>query len=217
MRPSLIPMSALTMPQWSMTSALVMTVSATSRRDALALAHAVADRLAAAELHLLAVAAGAQRVVVLDLDDQLGVGQADPVADGRAEHLGIGAARRSWPSIERLPCTQAAKAVGLCASPRESTSSTRALLARLEAHRGAGGDVEPHAVRGRRGRSAAPRWSRRSGSASRPGSAGRRCSATTSVDGGAAGVERRCSPSSTSSSPGIMRPWRALMRSAGAR
>ena len=39
-------------------------------RDALALAHAVADRLAAAELHFLAVAAGAQGVVVLDLDDQ---------------------------------------------------------------------------------------------------------------------------------------------------
>ncbi len=31
MRPSLIAMSALTMPQWSTTSALVMTVSATSR------------------------------------------------------------------------------------------------------------------------------------------------------------------------------------------
>ena len=55
MRPSLMPMSALTMPQWSTISALVITVSATSRRDALALAHAVADHLAAAELHLLAV------------------------------------------------------------------------------------------------------------------------------------------------------------------
>ena len=54
-----MPMSALTMPQWSTISALVMThVHATSARDALALPHAVADRLAAAELHLLAVAAG---------------------------------------------------------------------------------------------------------------------------------------------------------------
>ena len=49
-------MSALTMPQWSTISALVMTVStAPSARVRLALAHAVADHLAAAELHLLAV------------------------------------------------------------------------------------------------------------------------------------------------------------------
>ena len=54
----------------------------------LALAHAVADHLAAAELHLLAV----DGEVLLDLDDQLGVGEADPVADGRPEHLGIGGA-----------------------------------------------------------------------------------------------------------------------------
>jgi hypothetical protein len=57
----------------------------------LALGHAVTDGLAAAELDLFAIAAGAQRVVVLDFDDQVGVGQADPVADGGAEHLGIGA------------------------------------------------------------------------------------------------------------------------------
>ncbi len=107
MRPALIAMSALTMPQWSMTSALVMTVSAVSRRDALALAHAVADRLAAAELHLFAVAAGAQRVVVLDLDDQAGVGEPDAVADGRAEHLGIGLARDR--RHQSAPCTRPRK------------------------------------------------------------------------------------------------------------
>jgi hypothetical protein len=78
-------MSALTMPQWSTISALVITVSATSAGQLLALPHAVADHLAAAELHLLAV----DREVVLDLDPQLGVGQAHAVADisGRAEHL----------------------------------------------------------------------------------------------------------------------------------
>ena len=43
------------MPHQSTTSALVMTVSATSFDKALALAHAVADHLAAAELHFLAV------------------------------------------------------------------------------------------------------------------------------------------------------------------
>ena len=59
--------------------------------DDLALAHAVADGLAAAELDLLSIAAGTQRVVGLDLDDQAGVGQPQAVADGGAVHLGIGA------------------------------------------------------------------------------------------------------------------------------
>ena len=55
----------------------------------LALPHAVADHLAAAELDLLAI----DRAVALDLDDELGVGEPHPVADGRAEHRGIGGAR----------------------------------------------------------------------------------------------------------------------------
>ena len=51
-----MPISALTMPQWSRISALVMTVStAPSALRRLRLAHAVADDLAAAELDLLAV------------------------------------------------------------------------------------------------------------------------------------------------------------------
>ena len=54
----------------------------------LALAHAVADHLAAAELHLLAI--GGE--VLLDLDEELGIGKPDPVAGGRPEHLGIGGA-----------------------------------------------------------------------------------------------------------------------------
>ena len=54
----------------------------------LGLAHAVADHLAAAELHLLAV--GGE--VALDLDEELGVGEADPVAGGRAVHVGVGGA-----------------------------------------------------------------------------------------------------------------------------
>ena len=60
--------------------------------DDLALSHAVADGLAAAELDLLAVAdgssvgsdepcAGAQRVVGLDLDDEAGVGQPQATAN----------------------------------------------------------------------------------------------------------------------------------------
>ncbi len=49
---------------------------------ALALPHAVADHLAAAELDLLAI----DRAVALDLDDEFGVGEPQPVAGRRAEH-----------------------------------------------------------------------------------------------------------------------------------
>ncbi len=55
----------------------------------LALPHAVADHLAAAELDFLAI----DRAVALDLDDELGVGQPQPIAGRRAEHCGIGVAR----------------------------------------------------------------------------------------------------------------------------
>ena len=51
----------------------------------LALPHAVADHLAAAELHLLAV--GGE--ILLDLDDEIGVGEPHAVAGRRAEHVGI--------------------------------------------------------------------------------------------------------------------------------
>ena len=51
----------------------------------LALAHAVADHLAAAEFHFLAVAAE----VLLHLDDEIGIGEPDAIARGRAEHVGI--------------------------------------------------------------------------------------------------------------------------------
>jgi hypothetical protein len=75
MRPSRRPISAFTMPQWSRISALVMTVStAPSALRTLALAHAVADDLAAAELHLLAV----DGEILLDLDDEIGVGRGAP-------------------------------------------------------------------------------------------------------------------------------------------
>src|SRR3546814_16256952 len=49
----------------------------------LALAHAVTDHLAAAELHFLAVSGE----VLFDLDPQLGIGQAHLVANGGAEHV----------------------------------------------------------------------------------------------------------------------------------
>jgi hypothetical protein len=55
----------------------------------LALTHAVADHLAAAELHLFAVG----REVLLDLDDDVGIGQPHPVARGGPEHVGVDGAR----------------------------------------------------------------------------------------------------------------------------
>ncbi len=63
-------------------------VDRASRARGLRLAHAVADHLAAAELHLLAV--GGE--ILLDLDHELGVGEADAIARGRAEHVGVGGA-----------------------------------------------------------------------------------------------------------------------------
>ncbi len=51
----------------------------------LALPHAVADDFAAAELHLFAV--GAE--ILLDLDDEIGVGEPHAVAGRRAEHVGV--------------------------------------------------------------------------------------------------------------------------------
>ena len=54
----------------------------------LRLAHAVADHLAAAEFHLVAV----DGEILLDLDDEIGVGEPHAVAGGRPEHVGIGRA-----------------------------------------------------------------------------------------------------------------------------
>jgi hypothetical protein len=66
-----------------------MTVSIDPPRAGdLALAHAVADHLAAAELDLFPV--GCE--VTFNLDHKIGVGQAHAVAGGGAEHRGIGGA-----------------------------------------------------------------------------------------------------------------------------
>ena len=54
----------------------------------LGLTHAVADHLAAAEFHLIAV----DGEVFFHLQDEFGVGQAQPIAGGGAVGLGVGAA-----------------------------------------------------------------------------------------------------------------------------
>jgi len=53
------------------------------------LAHAVADHLAAAELDLVSVAAALGDEVAFNLDEQVGIGEPDPIAHGRAEHFGV--------------------------------------------------------------------------------------------------------------------------------
>ena len=160
-RPSLIAMSHLTMPHQSITSALVITVSAQSLRHALALAHAVADHLAAAELHFLAV----DGEIALDLDDELGVGEAHAIADRRAEHLGIGAAAdlhrvrllavafaRGRAARSLRPARRAAPSPRRgsrrrCASPASATSSTVRACPGSKRTAVPAGDVEPEAAR----------------------------------------------------------------------
>ena len=53
------------------------------------LPHAVADHFAAAEFHFVAVAAVFGDEIALDLDEEFGIGEADLVAHGRAEHFGV--------------------------------------------------------------------------------------------------------------------------------
>ena len=63
-------------------------VDGTLSSRGLGLAHAVANPLAAAELHLIAV----DGEVLLDFQDQIGVGEANPVAGGGSVGLGVGLA-----------------------------------------------------------------------------------------------------------------------------
>jgi hypothetical protein len=58
---------------------------ALGRRGPGRLAHAVADHLAAAELHLVAIG----REVALDLDHEIGVGEPDSIADGGAVEIRV--------------------------------------------------------------------------------------------------------------------------------
>ena len=78
---------------------------------ALALRHAVANGFAATKLHLFAIAACAQGVVLLDFNEQVGVGQAQAVAHGGAKHFGIGPFfdLRHHASPFNAPCTSPRK------------------------------------------------------------------------------------------------------------
>jgi hypothetical protein len=67
----------------------------------LALPHAVADHLAAAELHFLAI----DGEILLHPDQQRGIAQADAVARGRAKHAGIGGAAHAHRHRHSAPIT----------------------------------------------------------------------------------------------------------------
>src|SRR5262245_9304939 len=118
--------------------------------SALRLSHPVADDFAAAEFHLLPV----RRKVLLDLDDEVGICQTHPIADGRAEHLcvrgtahymGHGVSTLSE-SVSRLRLRQCAHHLLVEPEP-DPRSAVRhephlAGLARLETHSRSRGDVE---------------------------------------------------------------------------
>ena len=234
----LMPMSALTMPQWSTISALVITQSAAScgpgPLSALALAHAVADGLAAAELHLFAVAAGA---AVWSSARPRSPARCRPGERGRRRW---GRTSRHKRGASASPCCLAAHAASppvLLAArrrrrdpPRRVAASARAgpeaanevsvgahghqtFLAQAAKAADRGGHRRSRPVstvrccpgskrtavptrcssacaRGRAVEASAPGWSRRSGSASPPGSAGRRCSRPPRVTRAAPGLKR---------------------------
>src|SRR5574343_42666 len=104
-----MPPAVTTMPSQAMISVPgPMTMSTPGWVSGLpALRHAIADGFATPELHLFAIPTGHQGVVFFDLDDQLGGGQAQAVAHGGAEHVGVGAAG------------DAAHARGPCVRPRK--------------------------------------------------------------------------------------------------
>ena len=110
-------------------------------RSALALPHAVADHFAAAELDLLTV----DRPVRLHLDEEGRIAQANAVTDGRAVDLGVGLptelAHHAVPSGSSGPITAALKPYTVLS--RRRPPAPPPALARLEADRGPGRDIEP--------------------------------------------------------------------------
>ena len=128
--------------------------------DACRLPHAVAQHLAAAELALVAV----DRVVALDLGDEIGVGQANAIAGRRSVDVGVmpprhAVAHSSPPRTTRLP------AISTSATVFVSPGSNRtAVPAGMSSRRPVGGA---------RDRTRARDWFARSDSGCRPESADR--------------------------------------------
>ena len=142
MRPSRMPTSALTTPQWSRTTAPVMTRSgAPSAR--VAVDWPIDSRMTLPPPNT-ASSPPAQRSS-LDLDQQVGVGEADAVAGGRpVQRAGSGRA-----AIRLIDASASERSGDLAAQPGDDAGGRRAGPARpsrvdagLEAHRGAGRDVQ---------------------------------------------------------------------------
>ena len=149
-RPSRIPMSALTMPQVIDDQRVgdhqverAMLGFASGRG---ALAHAVANHLAAAEGDLVAI----DGVIALYFDDQFGVGKPNAVAGGRARKDrrtcgGEFARSRSRLPISRVPLTRPLwPYTRSCAAERHQRDFF--LFARFKSNRSAGGNIQPHAI-----------------------------------------------------------------------
>ena len=138
---------------------------------ALALPHAVADDLAAPELDLFAV----DRVVVFNLDHQIGVSQTHPVARGGPKHFRVSAARDSGCHDFIAPA---------CPSPDLENPRLFASPPRQQVAPHAIGRAQsaPRCLRRCRGETPAqqsdqnrvPHWSQQSDSANPPGLAGHR-------------------------------------------
>ena len=113
-----------------------------------ALPHRLAQYLAAAEHRLVAGQPGSAAAILGDLDEQIGVGQPDPVAGRRPVQLRRSAARDS------AVIDGSNRPGGVRRQPVHLTRSAqwyqRNMLGHtgFEAHRGACGDVEPVAVGG---------------------------------------------------------------------
>src|SRR5690606_9972022 len=89
--------------------------------EPLALAHAVSNHLAAAELHFLAV----DGVVGLDFDPEVGVGEPHPIADGWSVHLRIRLSRDPHGASPSCPLPRAWKPNTRPAPPSRSSVTVR--------------------------------------------------------------------------------------------
>ena len=178
MRPSRMPTSALTMPQWSRTTAPVITGRARPRRGcAVRLAHRLADR--PCRRRRRPRRRRPQLRSSLDLDQQVGVGEPDPVAGGRAVERGV--ARRGRAASGR---SRRAAGVERAADAPRSPATTRPPASGDERRR-------PSATPGSK-RTAVPAGT----SSRRPRAASRsNCSA------GLASAKWKCEPTWTGRSP----------------
>ena len=136
----------------------------------LALSHAVADHLAAAELHFLAIG----REVFFHLDDDVGIGQANPVARCGAEHARISVALDSRAHVRTFP-SRLCETRRSRAFPRPRTSVTSRPCPGSK-RTAVPGRISSRCLSPSPGRIQRLDWFRRNGNASPPEWAGRRYS-----------------------------------------